>query len=181
MFSNIFAQAWKFAVVGVIAFLIGSVVNTTVTGSVAVTNLPTVQDVQLVGSTIGTSGDIVNLSIRTGCGMLDREIQKDDLCEDTNGDGIVDIPKACAAQVGFSYVVPEGKVYQITDINVRNNSTFVGLWTSQDGLIFSGRDTSGVIYQSPIEVDAGEMICPVAPFFPGHFMVSGRLIDAPSP
>ena len=47
MFSNIFAQAWKFAVVGVIAFLIGSVVNTTVTGSVAVTNLPTVQDVQL--------------------------------------------------------------------------------------------------------------------------------------
>ena len=45
--------------------------------------------------------------------MLDREIQKDDLCEDTNGDGIVDIPKACAAQVGFSYVVPEGKVSRL--------------------------------------------------------------------
>ena len=72
-------------------------------------------------------------------------------------------------------------MYQITDINVRNNSTFVGLRTSQDGLIFSGRDTSGVVYHSPIEVDAGEMIWPVAPFFPGHFMVSGRLIDAPSP
>lgn len=173
MFSNIFAQTTMLAVVGVIAFLIGSAFSPTINGSVAVTNLPSVQDVQVVGSTIGIAGDIVNLTLRR------QRCENLDICEDTDGDGIGDIPKACSAQEGFSYVVPNGKVYQITDIHFRN-ATFGGVWTSQHGTIFysDGRSTPiGITYQSPIELDAGEKICPLGPIITGPVIVSGRLID----
>lgn len=173
MLSKILAQASMLAVVGVIAYLIGSAFSPTITGSVAVTNLPAVQDVQVVGSTIG-AGDIVNLSARIGCNF--------DLCEDSNGDGISGTPKACSAQEGFSYVVPNGKVYQITDIHI-GNGVNAGVWTSQHGIILwnDGPTPIGVTYQSPIELDAGERICPIGRIITREIIVSGRLIDVVLP
>ena len=174
MLSKILAQASMLAVVGVIAYLIGSAFSPTITGSVAVINLPAVQDVQVVGSTIG-AGDIVNLSARFfGCSS--------DLCEDTNGDGIGDTPKACSAQEGFSYVVPNGKVYQITDIHI-GNGVNAGVWTSQHGIILwnDGPTPIGATYRSPIELDAGEKICPIGRIITREMIVSGRLIDVVLP
>ena len=145
---------------------------------VVVNNLPDVQDVQIVGSAVGDTGELISfLGGADSCTAEGGTLG----CEDTDGDGIGDTPPGCFAEnLGFSFTVPVGKEFRLTDVTIGGSSA-VTLWTSvRGGFLRVHSDISpNVSLRTPIVIQAGETLCPngVSPNSP--LLITGKLVSVP--